>query len=78
MNDPSRTERTVLTEALICDAIRTPIGRYGGALATVRIDDVGAIPLKALIKRNPHVDRTRGDGIIYSCANQAGEGNRNA
>lgn len=66
-----------MTEAYICDAIRTPIGRYGGALAGVRADDLGAIPLKALMERNPQVDWTAVDDIIYGCANQAGEDNRN-
>jgi len=66
-----------MTEALICDAIRTPIGRYGGALSGVRADDLGAIPLKALIERNPRVDWAAVDDIIYGCANQAGEDNRN-
>ena len=66
-----------MTEAFICDAIRTPIGRYGGALAGVRADDLGAIPLKALLERNPQVDWTAVDDIIYGCANQAGEDNRN-
>lgn len=66
-----------MTEAFICDAIRTPIGRYGGALASVRADDLGAIPLKALMERNPQVDWTAVDDIIYGCANQAGEDNRN-
>ena len=64
-------------EAFICDAIRTPIGRYGGALAGVRADDLGAIPLKALMERNPQVDWTAVEDIIYGCANQAGEDNRN-
>ncbi|MER2504627.1 MAG: 3-oxoadipyl-CoA thiolase [Azonexus sp.] len=66
-----------MTEAFICDAIRTPIGRYGGALSGVRADDLGAIPLKALIERNPRVDWRAVDDIIYGCANQAGEDNRN-
>ena len=66
-----------MTQAFICDAIRTPIGRYGGALAGVRPDDLGAIPLKALMERNPQVDWTAVDDIIYGCANQAGEDNRN-
>jgi acetyl-CoA acyltransferase len=61
----------------ICDAIRTPIGRYGGALSTVRADDLGAIPIKALIERNPQVDWNAVDEVIYGCANQAGEDNRN-
>ena len=66
-----------MTQAFICDAIRTPIGRYGGALAGVRADDLGAIPLKALMARNPQVDWNTVDDIIYGCANQAGEDNRN-
>ena len=66
-----------MTDAYICDAVRTPIGRYGGALAGVRADDLGAVPLKALIERNPQVDWTAVDDIIYGCANQAGEDNRN-
>ncbi|WP_295008207.1 3-oxoadipyl-CoA thiolase [uncultured Dechloromonas sp.] len=65
------------SNAFICDAIRTPIGRYGGALAGVRPDDLGAIPLKALMERNPQVDWTAVDDIIYGNANQAGEDNRN-
>jgi acetyl-CoA acyltransferase len=65
------------TEAYICDAIRTPIGRYGGALKDVRADDLGAIPLRELMKRNPGVDWTRVDDVIFGCANQAGEDNRN-
>lgn len=66
-----------MTEAFICDAIRTPIGRYGGALATVRADDLAAIPLKALKDRNPKVDWDAVDDLIFGCANQAGEDNRN-
>ena len=66
-----------MTQAFICDAIRTPIGRYGGTLAGVRADDLGAIPLKALMARNPQVDWNTVDDIIYGCANQAGEDNRN-
>ena len=66
-----------MIDALICDAVRTPIGRYGGALATMRPDDLGAVPLKALIKRNPTVDWAAVDDILYGCANQAGEDNRN-
>ena len=66
-----------MSQAFICDAIRTPIGRYGGALSSVRADDLGAIPLKALMERNPQVDWTAVDDIIYGCANQAGEDNRN-
>ena len=63
--------------AFICDAIRTPIGRYGGALAPVRADDLGAVPIKALMERNPQVDWTAVEDVIYGCANQAGEDNRN-
>jgi hypothetical protein len=64
-------------EAFICDAIRTPIGRYGGALAGVRPDDLGAIPIRALMERNPGVDWAAVDDVVYGCANQAGEDNRN-
>ena len=64
-------------EALICDAIRTPFGRYGGALSSVRADDLGAVPLQALMARNRQVDWEAVDDVIYGCANQAGEDNRN-
>ena len=66
-----------MPEAFICDAVRTPIGRYGGALSSVRADDLAAIPLKALMARNPQVNWASVDDIIYGCANQAGEDNRN-
>jgi acetyl-CoA acyltransferase len=66
-----------MTHAFICDAIRTPFGRYGGALSSVRTDDLGAIPLKALMARNPKVDWEAVTDVIYGCANQAGEDNRN-
>ncbi len=66
-----------MTDAYICDAIRTPIGRYGGALKDVRADDLGAVPLKALIEHNRDVDWAAIDDVIYGCANQAGEDNRN-
>ena len=66
-----------MTEAFICDAIRTPIGRYGGALAAVRPDDLAAIPIRALMARNPAVDWAALDDVILGCANQAGEDNRN-
>lgn len=66
-----------MKDAFICDAIRTPIGRYAGALASVRPDDLGAVPMKALMERNPDVDWNQIDDIIYGCANQAGEDNRN-
>ncbi|QEL66502.1 beta-ketoadipyl CoA thiolase [Oryzomicrobium terrae] len=65
------------SQAYICDAIRTPIGRYGGALSGVRADDLGALPMKALMERNPRVDWAAVDDVIYGCANQAGEDNRN-
>ena len=64
-------------EAFICDAIRTPFGRYGGALSSIRADDLGAIPLKALMERNKNVDWLEVGDVIYGCANQAGEDNRN-
>ena len=66
-----------MTHAYICDAIRTPFGRYGGALSSVRTDDLAAIPLKALMARNPKVDWAAVADVIYGCANQAGEDNRN-
>ncbi len=66
-----------MREAFICDAVRTPVGRYGGALAQVRADDLAAEPLKALMTRNPGVDWSAVDDLIYGCANQAGEDNRN-
>ncbi|WP_174803781.1 3-oxoadipyl-CoA thiolase [Martelella limonii] len=66
-----------MRDVYICDYIRTPIGRYGGALSSVRTDDLGAIPLKALMERNQGVDWAAVDDVIYGCANQAGEDNRN-
>jgi acetyl-CoA C-acetyltransferase len=66
-----------MTQAFICDAIRTPIGRYGGALSSVRTDDLGAIPIRALMARNPNVDWAAVTDVLYGCANQAGEDNRN-
>jgi 3-oxoadipyl-CoA thiolase len=66
-----------MNEAFICDAVRTPFGRYGGALASVRADDLAAVPLRALIERNPNVDWSAVDDVVYGCANQAGEDNRN-
>jgi acetyl-CoA C-acetyltransferase len=66
-----------MTHAFIVDAIRTPIGRYGGALSSVRTDDLGAIPIKALMARNPNVDWAQVADVLYGCANQAGEDNRN-
>ena len=66
-----------MTEAFICDVIRTPFGRYGGALSPVRTDDLAAIPIKALLERNPGLDPAAVDDVILGCANQAGEDNRN-
>ena len=66
-----------MTEAFVCDAVRTPIGRYGGALASIRADDLAAIPIKALVDRNTGVDWSELDDVILGCANQAGEDNRN-
>src|SRR6266436_4203568 len=63
--------------AFICDAIRTPFGRYGGTLAAIRADDLAAIPLRALLERNAGVDWNAVDDVVYGCANQAGEDNRN-
>src|SRR5260370_15041971 len=66
-----------MREAFICDAVRTPIGRYGGVLAKVRTDDLEAVPIRALVRRNPQVDWAALDEVFYGCANQAGEDNRN-
>ena len=66
-----------MTEAFICDAIRTPIGRYGGALSSVRTDDLAALPISALMERNSSVDWDKVDDVIYGCVNQSGEDNRN-
>ena len=66
-----------MREVYICDAIRTPVGRYGGSLASVRTDDLAAIPLKALMDRNPNMDWKAVDDVFMGCANQAGEDNRN-
>ena len=66
-----------MNDAFLCDGIRTPVGRYGGALSSVRTDDLGSIPLKALMERNSGVDWEAVDDVILGCANQAGEDNRN-
>ena len=66
-----------MPDAFICDAVRTPIGRYGGALSSVRADDLAAIPIAALIARNPSLDPKAIDDVFLGCANQAGEDNRN-
>src|SRR5580704_13494009 len=63
--------------AYVCDAIRTPFGRYGGTLASIRTDDLAAIPLRALVERNPGIDWNAVDDVVFGCANQAGEDNRN-
>ncbi len=75
--NPFAEETTVSTQAFICDAVRTPFGRYGGALSGVRADDLGAVPIKALMVRNPKVDWQALADVLYGCANQAGEDNRN-
>ncbi len=66
-----------MSDAFICDAVRTPVGRYGGALAAVRADDLAAIPLSRLLTRNPSIDPAAVDEVVLGCANQAGEDNRN-
>jgi len=66
-----------MSDAFICDAVRTPIGRYAGALSAIRADDLGAVPMRALVARNPGVDWAAVEDVIYGCANQAGEDNRN-
>ena len=66
-----------MTAAYICDAIRTPIGRYAGALSSIRTDDLAAIPIKSLVQRHPALDWDALDDVVYGCANQAGEDNRN-
>jgi acetyl-CoA acetyltransferase len=66
-----------VNDAILCAAVRTPIGRYGGVLANVRTDDLAAVPIRALVERHPRVDWAAVDDVIYGCANQAGEDNRN-
>src|SRR5476651_1112723 len=66
-----------MREVFLCDAVRTPIGRYAGSLAKVRTDDLAAVPIKALMARNPGIDWDKLDEVFYGCANQAGEDNRN-
>jgi hypothetical protein len=65
-----------MPDALICDAVRTPFGRYGGALSSIRADDLAAIPIRALLTRNPRLDPAAIGDVVYGCANQAGEDNR--
>ena len=74
---PAAEKDDIMRDAYICDAIRTPIGRYAGSLSSVRADDLGAVPIRALMQRNPSVDWAAVDDVIYGCANQAGEDNRN-
>jgi acetyl-CoA acetyltransferase len=66
-----------MTDVFLCDGVRTPIGRYGGALAGVRTDDLAAVPLRALVARHPKLDWAAVDDVYFGCANQAGEDNRN-
>ena len=66
-----------MRNAFICEGVRTPVGRYGGGLSSVRADDLGAVPLRALLSRYPQLDLERIDDVIFGCANQAGEDNRN-
>src|SRR6202453_4228932 len=66
-----------MQDAFICDAIRTPFGRYGGSLSSVRTDDLAALPIRALMERSPNVDWNALDDVVFGCANQAGEDNRN-
>ncbi len=77
MREPEKKRLHDMAEAYICDYIRTPIGRFGGSLSSVRTDDLGAVPLRALIERNAGVDWQAVDDVVYGCANQAGEDNRN-
>ncbi|AEH85610.1 beta-ketoadipyl CoA thiolase [Mesorhizobium opportunistum WSM2075] len=77
MKEPEKQRLHDMAEAYICDYIRTPIGRFGGSLSSVRSDDLGAIPLKALVERNTGIDWQAVDDVVYGCANQAGEDNRN-
>src|SRR6202044_1873037 len=67
----------LMSDAFFCDVIRTPFGRYGGSLSTLRTDYFAAIPIKALVERNPSVDWSAVDDVIFGCANQSGEDNRN-
>jgi len=73
----ARIDEEAMNDVFICDAVRTPFGRYGGSLATIRTDDLAALPLRSLASRNPGVDWQAVDDVIYGCANQAGEDNRN-
>lgn len=77
MKGPEKQRLHDMAEAYICDYIRTPIGRFGGSLSSVRADDLGAIPLRALVERNSGIDWQAVDDVVYGCANQAGEDNRN-
>ena len=74
---PSPGHQGMTMTAFICDYVRTPIGRFGGSLSSVRTDDLGAVPIRALMARHPNLDWAALDEVIYGCANQAGEDNRN-
>src|SRR5437879_10189074 len=74
---PRRSGRNSMRDVFICDAVRTPIGRFGGSLAKVRADDLAATPIKALMAKHPGLDWTAVDEVFFGCANQAGEDNRN-
>ncbi len=76
-SDCQREKEDIMTDAFICDAVRTPIGRSGGIPAKVRADDLGALPMKALLARNPNLDPAAIEEVFYGCANQSGEDNRN-
>jgi len=73
----ARAWSQLMSDAYVCDGVRTPIGRFGGALAKVRTDDLAAVPIRTLVARNPKVDWSRLDEVYFGCANQAGEDNRN-
>src|SRR5208337_298991 len=75
--DWGRGNNPFMTAAFLCDAVRTPIGRYGGALAAVRADDLAAVPIRELVRRNSRADWSAVDDVVLGCANQAGEDNRN-
>src|SRR5262249_47519599 len=74
---PRHSGRTTMRDVFICDAVRTPIGRFGGSLAKVRADDLAATPIKALMAKHPKLDWSQVDEVFFGCANQAGEDNRN-
>src|ERR1700730_14421680 len=77
MRETGHSGRDSMGDVFICDAVRTPIGRFGGSLAKVRADDLGAVPIKALMAKHPNLDWSKVDEVYFGCANQAGEDNRN-